>query len=68
MLLPNHTKHQCGSVIVDRPALQAWLHAWATGESFPRPESPFPHAGKEVKPALALLGRPRAKLPAQTRP
>ena len=68
MFLADQTKHQYSSVIVNRPALQAWLLAWTTGESFPSPASPLPHTYKQEKLAFALLRRLRSKMPAQTRP
>ena len=68
MFLPAQTKHQYRSVIVNRPALQAWLYAWTTGASFPAPASRLPHTYTQEKLALALLRRLRSKMPIQTRP
>jgi hypothetical protein len=68
MFLPDQTKHQYSSVIVNRPALQAWLHAWTTGESFPSPTSPLPRTYKQEKLDLALLRRLRSKTLTQTKP
>ena len=68
MLFPNQIGRRYKNVIVNKPALQAWLLAWTTGESFPGPASPLPHTYKQEKLAFALLRRLRSKMPAQTRP
>jgi len=61
MLLPNQMRHVNRSVIVNKPALQAWLQAWTTGESFPPPTSSVPSFGKEETLASATLRRLRSK-------
>ena len=37
MLFPDQIGRQYKTVIVNKPALQAWLLAWTTGVSFPSP-------------------------------
>ena len=40
MLPPSQIGHKDKSVIINKPALQAWLLAWTTGKSFLAPTSP----------------------------
>ena len=68
MLFPNQIGRRYKNVIVNKPALQAWLLAWTTGESFPSPASPLPHTYKQEKLAFTLLRRLRSKMPTQTSP
>jgi len=62
MLLSNQIKHRDRSVIVNKPALQAWLHAWTTGASFALPTNPVPHFQKGQTIALPTLRRLRSKM------
>jgi hypothetical protein len=62
MLLPDQLKHEYRNVIVNKPALQAWLHAWTTGASFSPPASPVPSFRKEETLAFATLRRLRSKM------
>ena len=55
MLPPSQMRQQYKSVIVNKPALQAWLLAWTTGESFPAPRSSGASPRKAEKLALATL-------------
>ena len=68
MFLPDQTKHQHSSVIVNRPALQAWLLAWTTGESFPVPTSPRVSAHKAEPLAFATVRRLRITMVEQAEP
>jgi hypothetical protein len=59
MLLPNQIQHADKGVIVNKPALQAWLHAWTTGESFP--SLPSRHISFQKKEAVTLAALPRLR-------
>lgn len=61
MLLPNQIGHEARGVVVNKPALQAWLRAWTTGVSFHTPIHPLPDARKEATLTLATLRRLRSK-------
>lgn len=61
MLLPTQIRHQYTSVIVNKPALQAWLLAWTTGESFLSLTNPGLSSQKKEALALATLRRLRSK-------
>ncbi len=62
MLLPNQMRHVNKSVIVNKPALHAWLHAWTTGVSFLTPINPVSDSRKAEKLALATLRRLRSNM------
>jgi hypothetical protein len=57
MLSPPQIGRQYKMVIVNKPALQAWLHAWTTGASFPTPTSPGGSAPKADPLAFATVRR-----------
>ena len=57
MLPPSQIGNEYKSVIVNKPALQAWLHAWTTGVSFLTPINPVSDPRKAEKLALATLRR-----------
>jgi len=59
MLFPNQIGRRYKNVIVNKPALQAWLLAWTTGESFPVPTSPRVSARKAAPLAFATVRRLR---------
>jgi len=62
MLLPHQIRHEDRGVIVNKPALQAWLQAWTTGESFPSHTDPVFSAQKKETITLATLRRLRSKM------
>jgi hypothetical protein len=55
MLFPNKIGRRYKNVIVNKPALQAWLLAWTTGASFPSPTSPGGSAPKADSLAFATV-------------
>ena len=57
MLSPNQIGRKYKNVIVNKPALQAWLLAWTTGASFPTPTSPGVNAPKPEPLAFATVHR-----------
>jgi hypothetical protein len=57
MLFPDQIGRRYKTVIVNKPALQAWLLAWTTGESFPVPTSPGVNARKADSLAPATVRR-----------
>jgi len=57
MLSPDQIGRKYKNVIVNKPALQAWLLAWTTGESFPVPTSPRVSARKAAPLAFATVRR-----------
>jgi hypothetical protein len=59
VLFPNQIGRKCKNVIVNKPALQAWLHAWTTGASFPTPTSLGVRARKADPLAYATVRRLR---------
>ena len=59
MLFPNQIGRRYKNVIVNKPALQAWLLAWTTGKSFPAPTSPRVSARKAEPLAFATVRRLR---------
>ena len=62
MLPPSQIGHKDKSVIINKPALQAWLLAWTTGESFPAPTSPGVSSRKTEQLAFATLRRLRSDM------
>jgi hypothetical protein len=64
MLFPNQIGRK-KNVIVNKPALQAWLLAWTTGESFPVPTSPGVSARKADSLAFATVRRLRITMAEQ---
>jgi hypothetical protein len=66
MMVPlDQIRHDSRSVVVNKPALQAWLQAWTTGESFPSRTDLTLSSNKEKKLDLALLRRLHSKVRAQ---
>jgi hypothetical protein len=57
MFSPNQIEHRYKTVIVNKPALQAWLHAWTTGASFPTLTTPGSSAPKADSLAFAPVRR-----------
>jgi hypothetical protein len=57
MLSPNQLGRKYKNVIVNKPALQAWLLAWTTGASFPTPTSPEVSAPKAEPLAFTTVRR-----------
>jgi hypothetical protein len=55
MFSPNQIGRPYKTVIVNKPALQAWLHAWTTGASFPAPTTPGGSARKADSLAFATV-------------
>jgi hypothetical protein len=55
MLSPSQLGRKYKTVIVNKPALQAWLLAWTTGASFPSPPSPGGSAPKAEPLAFATI-------------
>jgi hypothetical protein len=49
-------------VIVNKQALEAWLQAWTTGESFPSNAKPLPGTQKKETHGLATLRWLRLKM------
>ena len=57
MLFPSQIGRKYKNVIVNKPALQAWLLAWTTGASFPTPTSPGVSVPKPESLAFATVHR-----------
>jgi hypothetical protein len=57
MLSPDQIGRKYKTVIVNKPALQAWLLAWTTGASFPSPTTPGGGAQKAAPLAFATVRR-----------
>jgi len=68
MLFPNQIGRRYKNVIVNKPALQAWLLAWTTGESFPVPTSPRVSARKVEPLAFATVRRLQITMVEQAEP
>jgi hypothetical protein len=65
MFSPNQIGHRYKTVIVNKPALQAWLRAWTTGASFSSPTSPAVSAPKADSLAFASDRRLRPTMAEQ---
>jgi hypothetical protein len=61
MFVVNQIGHETRGVIVNKPALQAWLQAWTTGVSFHSPVHPAPDPQKVEPLDVATLRRLRVK-------
>ena len=59
MLSPDQLGHRYKTVIVNKPALQAWLLVWTTRASFPSPTTP----GVSSRKADPLAFAPACCLP-----
>jgi hypothetical protein len=57
MLPTNQIGHRYKSVIVNKPALQAWLLAWTTGKAFSVSTRSVISSREEKQPPLATLRR-----------
>ena len=55
MFSPNQLGRKYKTVIVNKPALHAWLLAWTTGASFPSPTTPGGSARKVAPLAFATV-------------
>jgi hypothetical protein len=68
MLSPNQIGRKYKNVIVNKPALQAWLLAWTTGASFPAPTSPGVSTQKADPLAFASVRRLQITMVEQAEP